>query len=256
MPTPTPIPSSQVVQTIQAVQNTVDSAAQQGAITVVIIIAFTVLVLAVAYLLTVVTRRNSKPDNSGTNNLIESQTETLKELREEFRQERIGWRAMIEVQVKNFTEAVAHLGDGYNRMGDILARQTTMDEAVISDRKADTSTLRAMKLDVNQMVTVGSVPLRNLIDQVHANKNDTNARLDRLEKSVEGLNTTIQGLPNCEMLTEQVATIKSEIIEAIREKAKGDTAELLPIDMSKIPEVIISGHVTVDTPSTDLLHAS
>ncbi len=232
MPTPTPIPSSQIIQAIDAVHNTVNDATQQGIVSFVVIMAFAVLVFAIAYALSVVFNRNRKPDNTATNSLIESQSETLKELREEFKQERIEWRKLIDKQGDNFTEAVQHLGDGYNRSVDVQEKQVALETSINSERRSDSAIISALRADVGQMVSEGSIPLRNLIIETHTVKSDTEFILEHVKKIEEWL----QRQADCAGIAESFEAFKKEM----REQAKRDTStNPVTVNVNPPPAVLI-----------------
>lgn len=173
MLTPTPVPSNQIVQAVQASQNIIDNAVQQGIVGVLLLIGIAAVLYTATQLIRVYFQRNSKPDTAGTYDAIKAMAEmtTRSDEREERQQEerrleRAEWRQQIADRDNKFTEAIVHLGDGYNRIGDVLVRQESRQEALEIKRNSEIVTIAAMKDDIGQMVSMGSVPLRGLIETV------------------------------------------------------------------------------------------
>lgn len=220
MPTPTPVPSSQIVQAVQASQNIIDNAVQQGIVGVLLLIAIAVVLFALGYAINAYARRNNRPDNTGTNNLIESQSETLKELREEFKQERIEWRKLIDKQNDNFTEAVQHLGDGYNRMVDVQDKQVALETSINNERRSDFATITALKADVGQMVNVGSIPLRKLIENVDGYSKTIIEKVDGIEKLLNEIKTNLLPCPEIQTMSESDRKLYTDVLEALHTDAE------------------------------------
>jgi hypothetical protein len=219
MPTPTPVPSSQIVQAVQASQNIIDNAVQQGIVGVLLLIGIAAVLYFATNLLKAYFQRNNRPDNTGVNEAVKAMAdgqirsaEREERLEGERRQERMEWRKQIEERDNKFIEAVNHLGDGYNRMGDILVRQAALYETSIADRNADMNTITAMKADIGQMVNLGSVPLRGLVEESHAIKDDTTVILELLKK----IEDRLQRQADCVDITETLKRVE----ELVKEKEK------------------------------------
>lgn len=154
MPTPTPIPSNQIVQAVQASQNIIDNAVQQGIVGVLLLFGIAAVLYFATQLLKAYFQRNVKPDNSGVNEAIKAMAdgnirsaEREERLENERRQERVEWRKHIEERDTKFIEAVSHLSDGYNRMGDVLVGQAELQKSIVADHKADVTTITTIKND-------------------------------------------------------------------------------------------------------------
>jgi hypothetical protein len=238
MPTPTPIPSSQIVQAVQASQNIIDNAVQQGIVGVLLLFAIAVVLYMAAQLIKAYFQRNYRPDQ-GQDSAIKAMAEmtTRSDEREERQQaqrqqEREEWRKQIEARDGKFIEAVSHLGDGYNRMGDVLERQVALQEAMASDRKFDATTINAMKADLGQMVSEGSIPVRSLIPKVDAIKSDTDVILEHV-KRIEEL---LQRQADCIDITERLIAIE----KLVKEKLTRDTqTNPVTVNVNPQPAVVI-----------------
>lgn len=224
MPTPTPIPSNQIVQAVQASQNIIDNAVQQGIVGVLLLIGIAAVLYTATQLLKAYFQRNNKPENTGSNDAIKAMAEmtTRSDEREERQQsqrqqEREEWRKQIEVRDEKFIDAVSHLGDGYNRMGDVLERQVALQETMVLDRHGDTSTINAMKLDLGQMVSQGSIPLRGLIIKTDSIKTDTEAILEYVQR----IETLLQKQADCVDITKSLKDFE----EQLKQQAKRATSE-------------------------------
>lgn len=248
--TPTPVPSSQIVQAVQATQNIIDSAVQQGIVGVLLLIAISAVFISLGFAIRAYSNRNQKPESDIPNNAIQALAENTRynnereeRLEAERRQERSEYRTQIEKRDIKFIEAITHLGDGYNRVGDTLAGVLKLLEADKSDNTMRDTTFNAMKDDIGQMVNVGSVPLRRLIENVDGYGQDLIRKVDAIALSVDEIKNKIlpcvdamdlreQDRRKLDGIQEEVNELKASMQDRIEEKRKSDTSELVAITVN------------------------
>lgn len=229
IPIPTPTPSNEVTHLVQAVENTVDKAVQQGVVGVLLLFAVIGLVLAIAYLLRIYFRRNAKPDDTGLNNAIlalgaasANRDEEAKLDRQEREAERAEWRRIIEQQmgVMNTNQAAQT-----NAMQTVAASQTD----VAASLKKLSGLTQTMQQDLSAINTVGSPPLQGLItmvtnieakldeiktkllpcEEIQSHANLYEPRFLRLESDVEALKTNMAGRVEQKRQTDTIPTVSS-----------------------------------------------
>ena len=131
------------------------------------------------------------------------------------KQERDSRIAELTVRVEESKTLVAQIAKSnetqerlIDRIVDIASQQSTNNKVVQANTNAIAGNTEA---------------IGDLKTEMTANSEKVDARLKALEDGVSKINTTIQGLPNCESYTAEIAAMEARIMSAIREQAKRET---------------------------------
>lgn len=145
---------------------TLDSIVQLGAIGV-------LLLLALALVIFLWTKRNAKPSNAVESDAIvalariaDNQQEQIKEQQAWQRKAEEANRALVSQINERNIESVSAVADATNRLADTLQSQTALLTAINSGNQAQSASVLTMQADLKQMTEVGSKPLQGLVEMV------------------------------------------------------------------------------------------
>lgn len=224
----TPIPPV-VNQVLDKVQNTVDSAVQQGVVGVLLLIAIAIALFALGYAIKQWSKRNSQEEslNTGTNDAIaalarmtDKMSEQSRIEREEQRKTEAEYRGLIKDMNERHIESIAAIADANNRLADNLMNQTGLLSAINNADQAQSVSVNDMSQSLKQMTEYGSKPLQGLIETA-----------DHIKKSIDELTEQIKKILDdkaaCASVEEIVQKMRNELLDYINQqtiRATGTTA--------------------------------
>lgn len=237
VPTPTLPPNitNQIIQTSEAL---VDRAFQQGIVGFLLLCALALVIYMVVQLLRTYTQRNNKPDNptSGINEAIsglvtmnENRDKEAALDREDRKREQEQWRNVIEKQIQNqsaqsdkYIEAISHYSDAQFMVADTLKqlKQAADGASTIHNNVAE---------NVNTIVTIGSVPLRQLIATVEQIKTIVSQVQTGLIPFIESVDTAKEYQERFTKIENDVDNLRQSLATTIEEKRRTDTNGMQPV---------------------------